>query len=127
MASSDPATRKAEQPKTRVVHCKVHSYDVYIGRPSQWGNPFTHKKGTLAQFQVATRHEAIEKYRAYILQRLEKEPSLREDLRRLKGKVLGCHCKPLPCHGDVLAELADAMEPSEHDLPPGRVPFEINE
>jgi hypothetical protein len=25
----------------------------------------------------------------------------------LKGKVLGCWCKPDACHGDVLAELAD--------------------
>ena len=22
--------------KTRVVHCKKESYDVYIGRPSKW-------------------------------------------------------------------------------------------
>jgi hypothetical protein len=25
----------------------------------------------------------------------------------LKGKKLGCWCKPNACHGDVLAELAD--------------------
>ncbi|MDQ5843653.1 MAG: DUF4326 domain-containing protein [Thermoproteota archaeon] len=25
---------------TRVVHCKVEPFDVYIGRPSKWGNPF---------------------------------------------------------------------------------------
>lgn len=24
----------------RVVHCKRERYDVYIGRPSKWGNPF---------------------------------------------------------------------------------------
>ena len=28
--------------------------------------------------------------------------------RQLRGKVLGCHCKPLPCHGDYLAALANA-------------------
>ena len=26
--------------KTRVVNCKKEPYDVYIGRPSKWGNPF---------------------------------------------------------------------------------------
>jgi hypothetical protein len=26
--------------KTRVVHCKVEPFDIYIGRPSKWGNPF---------------------------------------------------------------------------------------
>lgn len=25
----------------------------------------------------------------------------------LKGKILGCWCAPLPCHGDTLAELAN--------------------
>jgi hypothetical protein len=25
----------------------------------------------------------------------------------LKDKTLGCWCKPLPCHGDILAEIAD--------------------
>ena len=25
----------------RVVHFKKSKYDIYIGRPSKWGNPFT--------------------------------------------------------------------------------------
>ena len=29
---------------TKVVHCKKELYDVYIGRPSKWGNPFSHIK-----------------------------------------------------------------------------------
>jgi len=32
----------------RVVHCKRAVYDVYVGRPSKWGNPFTiGRDGTL--------------------------------------------------------------------------------
>ena len=27
----------------------------------------------------------------------------------LKDKVLGCWCKPLACHGDVLADIADSI------------------
>jgi hypothetical protein len=27
----------------------------------------------------------------------------------LKGKTLGCWCKPEACHGDILAELADTL------------------
>lgn len=26
------------------------------------------------------------------------------DALQLRGKVLGCHCKPLACHGDILAD-----------------------
>lgn len=29
----------------KIVHCKKDKYDIYIGRPSIWGNPFSHKEG----------------------------------------------------------------------------------
>jgi hypothetical protein len=54
-----------------------------------------------------TRAQVIALYRSWVLNR----PELVERLPTLKGKVLGCWCKPLPCHGDVLAELADATAP----------------
>ena len=53
--------------KPRVVHCKKEPFDVYIGRgvwngeKSKWGNPFSHKEGTLAEFQVSSRKEAIQR------------------------------------------------------------------
>lgn len=87
-----------------VVHCKKSPHDVYIGRPSKWGNPFSHKPGTLAQYRVASREEAIQKYREW----LATQPDLLKDLPELKGKILGCWCAPLACHGDVLVELANA-------------------
>lgn len=52
-----------------------------------------------------TREEVIEKYRNYIGKRLENEPELKEELKKMKGKNLGCWCHPEPCHGDVLMEL----------------------
>jgi len=83
--------------KTRVVHCKRSKFDVYIGRPSIWGNPFVIGKD-------GDRDEVIRKYREFVLSC----PELVCRLPDLKGKVLGCWCHPKPCHGDVLAELADA-------------------
>src|ERR1700761_7257816 len=50
----------------RIVHCKKHPYDMYIGRPSKWGNPFSHRQGTLARYKVGTREEAIEAFRNWI-------------------------------------------------------------
>jgi hypothetical protein len=79
-----------------VVHCRKEKYDIYIGRPSKWGNPFTVGKD-------GSREEVIKKYRAWILT----QPLLITEVKELKGKVLGCWCKPLPCHGDVLVELAN--------------------
>jgi len=87
----------------KVVHCKKEPYDVYIGRPSKWGNPFSHRSGTQARFVVATRDEAIERYREWIMQ----QEHLLADLHELRGKVLGCWCAPQSCHGDVLVELAN--------------------
>lgn len=81
---------------TRVVHCKREAYDVYIGRPSVWGNPYIIGVD-------GTRAEVIEKYRLYVLD----SPVMLAALPSLKGKVLGCWCAPAPCHGDVLVELAN--------------------
>lgn len=88
-----------------VVHCKKEPFDTYIGRPSKWGNPFSHLNGTLAKFKVASREEAIAKYREWLLS----QPELMAALPELKGKVLGCWCAPQACHGDVLVELVEEL------------------
>jgi len=80
----------------RVVHCKKERYDVYIGRPSKWGNPYEIGKD-------GTREEVILKYRRHV----RRSPKLMAALPELKGKVLGCWCKPKACHGDVLKELVE--------------------
>jgi hypothetical protein len=93
-----------------VVNMRNAAYDVDISRSSKWGNPFTHEKGkTKALFFVATRAEAISKYEEW----LKEQPHLMAELPKLKGKVLGCWCKPLACHGDVLARLANGGEHEE--------------
>ena len=83
---------------TRAVHSKREPYDVYIGRPSKWGNPF--KIG-----RDGTREQVIAQYRTWLLN----QPNLVMALPELRGKRLGCWCKPAACHGDVLAALADAV------------------
>ena len=89
----------------KVVHCKRSSYDVYIGRPSKWGNPFTHKGNTTAQYRCDTRQEAIDAYEDWIEH--GDGIHLLLDLYELKGKTLGCWCSPKPCHGDILRKLVN--------------------
>ena len=103
-------TKQFDQMGTKlVVHCKIEPFDVYIGRPSVWGNPFSHKAGTLAKYRVETVAEAITRYREWLVA----QPRLVDRARKeLRGKVLGCWCKTkknpeAPCHGDVLAEVAN--------------------
>jgi len=91
---------------TRVVNLKKEDYDVYIGRGSKWGNPYTHlKTSTRAKHICKSRKESIELYRLYITEGDGKH--LLNDLHELKNKVLGCYCKPLSCHGDILVELVN--------------------
>ena len=80
----------------KVVHCKKESYDIYIGRPSKWGNPFSVGKD-------GNRKEVIKKYKKYVLE----NKKLMNSLHELEGKVLGCWCKPKACHGDVLVKLVN--------------------
>lgn len=88
--------------RTVVVNARKEPYDVYIGRAQgergRFGNPFV-------VGQDGTREEVIERYAAW----LHKQPDLLALLPTLRGKRLGCWCKPAACHGDVLAQLADAL------------------
>ena len=89
---------------TRVIHIKdkeldganFSSNEVYIGRPSIWGNPFVIGKD-------GSREEVIDKYEDYIMYNDE----LMSNLHTLRGKALVCYCKPQACHGDVLVKLVD--------------------
>ena len=81
----------------KVVHCKRDEFDIYIGRPSKWGNPFAVGKD-------GTREEVIKKYREWLFQQPELLKEAREELR---NKILGCWCAPKACHGDVLLAVAN--------------------
>ena len=73
---------------------------VDIMRPGPYGNPF--------RVRSMSREEAIRRYEL-MLKEPGFKPWLAIHLPKLKDKVLVCGCKPLACHGDVLAKLADAL------------------
>lgn len=81
----------------KVVHHKKEKYDVYIGRPGIWGNLFS--------VEEFGRDEAIRKYEEWI----KTQPNLLKKIPELKGKVLGCWCKPQKCHGDILLKMANEI------------------
>ena len=86
-------------PHSKVVHCKRARYDVYIGRPGEWGNPFQIGRD-------GTRAQVIARYERWLATR----PELLAALPELAGKTLGCWCAPRACHGEVLARLAAELE-----------------
>ena len=99
--------------RTTVVHCMKEDYDIYIGRgndpktgePSIWGNPFSFKEDTLAEFKAKDRNDSINKHREWI----KTQPHLLANIYKLKGKRLGCWCSPKLCHGHTLAAIADGL------------------
>ena len=80
-----------------LVTTKWKPHDVYIGRPSVWGNPFVLKPGE-------PRGSTLARYEAWLLSKPE---LIAKAKRELKGKVLACYCAPRPCHGDILARVAN--------------------
>lgn len=88
---------------TSVVHVRKAPFDVYIGRDFLefrgigWGNPFKIEPGCGWKC-------VLEKYEAYVRSRTD----LMARLPELRGKALGCWCKPRKhCHGDVLVKLVN--------------------
>lgn len=91
--------------------------DVYIGRGSPLGNPYTSKQlsDTKAKFQAKDRDDSIQKYREHLYTEIELRndeiwKGIREILNKLdkNGYVnLVCFCKPKPCHGDIIKEIIE--------------------
>jgi hypothetical protein len=103
-----------------VVNKRTHkptSTDVYVGRGSVLGNPYTGSKdirNTKANYQVANREEAIESYHQWLDEKLaDGDKRVRKALNDIylqakNGNVnLVCYCKPHDCHGDVIKDLIE--------------------
>ena len=89
----------------RVVNKRTHSptsEDVYIGRPSKWGNPFVIGRD-------GTRSQVIHQYEMWLADMIVKEHITANDLRALRGKNLVCWCAPQQCHGHIIARYVAAL------------------
>lgn len=94
---------------TKVVNIdKGEKYDIYIGRGSDWGNPYAVGFGMSPGEEQDDRDNAIRKFK-YDFDRNYLKSS-KEDFLKLKGKILGCHCKPAACHGDVIAGYLNSLD-----------------
>ena len=69
---------------------------VYVGRPTDWGNPYTE----------GSRKCRVDQFRSLV----DYFPEFKDRIRNsLRGKDLACWC-PLdePCHADILIEVANS-------------------
>jgi hypothetical protein len=83
---------------------------VYIGRPSQWGNPF-HISPTKTRTQVIALFETY-------WYAPDQAPLRNAAVTELQDKVCGCYCHPKPCHGDVIAAYVNEYHARHPPAPP---------
>lgn len=87
--------------KCTVVNVKHEPCDIRIQRGTKWGNPFGDPH--------MSRNEKIAAYREHLKKQIKSGAITKDDLAELRGKRLGCGCKPKPCHGDILADLVNRL------------------
>lgn len=98
------------------VNIESHEGDAnnyIIMRPSILSNPYTHLEleKTRALYKCKNRDEAIDKYSYYFDVMYKGNSKFRSAVDEIYAKYrtgenvyLGCCCKPLPCHGDIIAK-----------------------
>jgi len=95
--------RQEREDTVRVRHIREHRTpnDIYIGRPSPWGNPFPLRS-------ESERGACLERFRVWA--QFSGDPRavwIRAHVHELRGKNLVCFCAPKACHGDILAAMAE--------------------
>lgn len=83
---------------------------VYIGRGGIVfidGARFPKKGSLFANPFKAANADGTDPFEPYLRKRLRDDLAFREEFCQLKGKVLGCWCKPKQCHGDTIARILD--------------------
>lgn len=96
---------------TTVVNLRHSGYDVYIGRAKDdrgyFGNPHACDNYCKVCRRYHDREDSIKEYSKYFYSRLKSDSEFKRRVLELKGKVLGCFCAPLACHGNVIANWVD--------------------
>lgn len=97
--------------------------DVYIGRSGHgvqgyFGNPV--RVGEICpecEMVHAYGGGTLHCFEQYARRRITTDAEYRTAVRGLYGKTLWCFCKPRPCHGDILAKLAEELRSAPPVLP----------
>ena len=102
---------------TKVVNIRIRAYDshpryLYIGRPSLYGNVFTHLLIDNLVV-VPTQEDAVTAFRNWLYGRMfvnlkqTRRIDILQNIDELEGKLLGWYCVPQPCHGNVYVKMLE--------------------
>ena len=93
----------------KVVNLHKEKYDVYIGRAGRghdgyFGNPIAIGRTCSECGEKHTRGGTLVCYEGWLWKRIKEDSEFKKRVMQLRGKTLGCFCKPKACHGDILAK-----------------------
>lgn len=100
--------------QTVVVNLRCDDFDVYIGRPGKglagiFGSPIKmYRPCPECGLVHRTRGSTLACFRQYFVRRCNMDPTFWAAVWELRGKRIGCFCKPHPCHGDVIADILNS-------------------
>ena len=98
-------------PETRVVNIRHSKCDQLIDRTTIFGNPFPEWKWG--------REECVRRFETYFWDRIERDPAWKAEVLAIREKDsggvvrIGCHCAPLDCHGNVIADYLNSYDEIE--------------
>lgn len=101
--------------ETSVVNLRKDKYTVYIGRSGKgqdgyFGNPISKGKACPVCNKIHPDNgSTLSCYEEYLIFRINHDPEFKERVKNLQGEILGCFCKPGPCHGDILAKHSELL------------------
>lgn len=95
-----------------IHHNKLDKSYVYIGRngtDESFGNPFVLSEQGTRKEVCKLYEEWLRGYSFTEFNQIQRKWIL-DNLHTLKGKKLGCFCKPKQCHGEILIKLLNEIE-----------------
>lgn len=93
--------------ETKYKKIKKNDNYEYIGRGSNWGNPYS-----MTTHSLEDRNHVINLFK-YDFDKDNLLKAKKAEVYTLAGKRLGCYCKPFPCHGDIIANFLNEWDDGE--------------
>ncbi len=89
-----------------IAWAKDNDKYTYIGRRIPFHKEYTTDSRWCNKPPKEIKGDKIAEVNYFITEIYNKRPDLQAAIHELRGRVLGCWCKPGPCHGDFLAREA---------------------
>lgn len=110
-------TESERKPRAKVVNLYHDPYNVYIGREGRRENGYFGNPSIAGRVCAVCGQEHVDGaatlpcFEKYTRERITKDAEFQQKVKDLQGRTLGCFCVPKPCHGNILAALADELNP----------------